>query len=226
MKILLLEDEYLLSKSIQRYLLSHNHFVDAFDNGQEVLEQIEHTAYDFYILDINTPLIGGLECLEVINARYPEAPKVIISAYHDIDHISEAYDRGCSDYLKKPFNLKELEIKIEKLSQSITSTQAPDPLMRLGEHYVFDNDHQLLLCDGDVQKLTRREHALMLLFISNMGQIITEETIESVVWRDETVEHATIRSLVNRLRTKLKEPLIENVRGFGYILKPLTAEES
>ncbi|MDX9966887.1 MAG: response regulator, partial [Sulfuricurvum sp.] len=99
MKILLLEDEFMLARSIRTYLLSRGHLVDHYDNGQEVLDVIESKMHDFYILDINTPLVGGLECLKAIAQRYPDVPKIVISAYHDIDYISDAFDLGCSDYL-------------------------------------------------------------------------------------------------------------------------------
>lgn len=221
MKILLLEDEYLLSRSIRTYLLRQGYFVDDFDNGKEVLERIEEKAYDFYILDINTPLVGGLECLEVINARHPETPKIIISAYHDIDHITKAYDLGCSDYLKKPFNLKELEIKITKLASMVQEQQeVEDPIMKLSARYAYHKERKQLLYNGGAEMLTPRESALMELFIANMGQIVNETMIQQHVWKDEAVQHATVRSLVNRLRAKLKDELVDNVRGFGYIIRP------
>jgi len=220
MKILLLEDEYLLSRAICTYLLSNNYFVDAFDDGRSVLEAVKHQAYDFYILDINTPEVGGLECLEYINELYPETPKIIISAYHDIEYVSEAFSRGCSDYLKKPFNLKELQIRIEHLLKSKdVKVQKHEDQLHLSAHYVYDNAMQMLYYDGILEKFSKREYALIRLFIKNIGQVVNEESIRSVIWDDYNIEEATVRSLVNRVRKKLKEELIENVRGFGYIMK-------
>lgn len=223
MKILLLEDEYLLSRSIRTYLLRQGYFVDDFDNGQDVLERIKEKAYDLYILDINTPLVGGLECLEVINERYPDAPKIMISAYHDIEHISDAYDLGCSDYLKKPFNLKELEIKITRLAEMIPKAETKSPLVTLSEHYAYDTEKRILTYNGELQTLTPREAALIELFVEHLGQIVNEEMIQQHIWEDEPVQHSTVRSLLNRLRAKLEDDLIENVRGFGYIIRKRTA---
>jgi len=224
LKILLLEDEFMLARSIRTYLLGRNYFVDHFDNGQDVLDIIKTQQHDFYILDINTPLVGGLECLKVIAEKYPNAPKIVISAYHDIEYISNAFAFGCSDYLKKPFNLMELEIRINKLS-------APSPYpfvelvpatsIELSSHYTFDKESNFLFYDGIMQQFTKREYALILLFISNLGQIMTDETILSFIWEGEEAESSTIRSLVNRVRHKLKEELIHNIRGFGYIMKRL-----
>lgn len=221
MKVLLLEDEFMLARSIRTYLLSHGFFVDHYDNGQEVLEVIETTRHDFYILDINTPLVGGLECLKEIAKKYPDVPKIIISAYHDIEYISDAFSFGCSDYLKKPFNLKELEIRIERLTSKIKTPTEPinEPIIHLSEHYTFDKESNLLSYDGEVQKFTKREYALLILFISNLGHIMTDESIRTFIWDGEDAEDSTIRSLVNRVRSKLKEELIENIRGFGYLMK-------
>lgn len=221
MKILLLEDEFMLARSIRTYLLARGYLVDHYDNGAEVLEVIEKQSHDFYILDINTPLVGGLECLQAITSKYPAVPKIIISAYHDIDYISDAFSNGCSDYLKKPFNLKELEIRIQHLTAQVQSTPEPvyDPIIRLSEHYTFDKETNFLYYNNTVQMFTRRELSLITMFVSNLGQIMTDESIRSFVWDGEEAEPSTIRSLVNRVRSKLKEDLIENVRGFGYIMK-------
>ncbi len=221
MKILLLEDEFMLARSIRTYLLSRGHLVDHYDNGQEVLDVIESKMHDFYILDINTPLVGGLECLKAIAQRYPDVPKIVISAYHDIDYISDAFDLGCSDYLKKPFNLKELDIRIQRLSAQSQQNAEPtsDPVIRLSDRYTFNKETNLLYYDDTVQKFTKREHALIVLFVSNLGQVMTDESIRSFIWDGEDAEASTIRSLVNRVRQKLKEELIENMRGFGYIMK-------
>jgi DNA-binding response OmpR family regulator len=220
-KILLLEDEFMLARSIRTYLLSRGHLVDHYDNGQEVLDVIETQAHDFYILDINTPLIGGLDCLKVIAEKYPDTPKIIISAYHDVDYISDAFSFGCSDYLKKPFNLKELDIRIHHLTVQAKPKIEPvhDPIIYLSNHYTFNKENYLLYFDEKVQHFTKREYSLIILFVSNIGQIMTDESIRSFIWDGEDAEASTIRSLVNRVRAKLKEDLIQNIRGFGYIMK-------
>lgn len=220
MKVLLLEDEYMLSRSIGTYLLNQNYFVDIYDNGKDVLEVIETTKHDFYILDINTPLVGGLECLKVIAKKYPQIPKIIISAYHDISHISDAYEFGCSDYLKKPFNLKELEIRMHRL---LPNNREPvqfkiSSVIKLGTDYSFDKETNLLYYKGEVQRFTKKEHDLLLLFISNLGQIISDENIRSFIWKEGYTKDSTIRSLIKRLNSKLKEELIQNIRGFGYLM--------
>lgn len=218
MKILLLEDEFLLSRSIRIYLLSRGYLVDHYDNGRDVLNALDQKEYDFYILDINTPLVGGLECLKVIAKKFPHIPKIMISAYNDMGHISNAFNLGCSDYLKKPFNLEELQIRIKHLLSSKSGGDTPDLVITLGQNYTFNKETNLLYFDGVVQRFTKKEQSLILLFISNLDQVITDESIESFIWNGEEVESSTIRSLVNRVRSKLKEDIVQNIRGFGYIM--------
>lgn len=227
MKVLLLEDEYMLSRSISIYLLKQNYFVDIYDNGKDVLDAIETTKYDFYILDINTPLIGGLECLKVIAKKYPKTPKIIISAYRDISYISDAYSFGCSDYLKKPFNLKELEIRIKHLllDDNTTTKFTQDSIIKLSKEYSFDKETNFLYYKGEMQKFTKREYALIILFVSNLGQIINDDNIRSFIWNGDDTKDSTIRSLVNRVNSKLKEELIQNIRGFGYLMAKLNPLE-
>lgn len=221
MKVLLLEDEFMLSRSICTYLLNKGYLVDHFDNGLDVVKTLDTKLYDCYILDINTPLVDGLASLEKIVARSANVPTIIISAYHDIEYISDAFSLGCSDYLKKPFNLKELELRIQRLtSQSQHHQEKRDNLsVELSENYSFDTQKNLLYYKGEPQKFTKREYSLLILFISNIGQVISDESIRSFIWDGDDVEGSTIRSLVNRVRHKLKEELIENVRGFGYVMK-------
>jgi YesN/AraC family two-component response regulator len=110
------------------------------------LEAIELQAHDFYLLDINTPLVGGLDCLKMISSKYPSIPKIIISAYHDLGYISEAFSTGCSDYLKKLFNLQELEIRINHLTAQVhhTSESQYDPMIHLSNHYSFNKESNFL----------------------------------------------------------------------------------
>ncbi|MDX9966848.1 MAG: winged helix-turn-helix domain-containing protein, partial [Sulfuricurvum sp.] len=113
------------------------------------------------------------------------------------------------------------DIRIQRLSAQSQQNAEPasDPVIRLSDRYSFNKETNLLYYDDTVQKFTKREHALIVLFVSNLGQVMTDESIRSFIWDGEDAEASTIRSLVNRVRQKLKEELIENMRGFGYIMK-------
>ncbi len=120
MKILLLEDDIALNKSIYDALVYSGYSVDTFFDGNDVIDNLS-SIYDLYIMDINVPNISGLELLNLIHNQNNQSKIIMISANTDINIIENAYNLGCIDYLKKPFHLKELRIKIDKLFSTTNS---------------------------------------------------------------------------------------------------------
>ena len=113
MKIFLLEDDYSLNESIKEMLETENFIVDSFYEGDVAYENIIGD-YELYIFDINVPNIDGLYLLEHIKNINPNSKVIMISANINIDQIKEAYLKGCDDYIKKPFDIVELLLKINK----------------------------------------------------------------------------------------------------------------
>lgn len=114
MKILLLEDELMLNSAISEYLKNIGHMVESFFDGAEVLKSIEN-GYDLLILDVNVPNVDGFSILNELNNRKIHIPTIFISAQIDIEDITKAYNLGAREYLKKPFHLGELGIKINQI---------------------------------------------------------------------------------------------------------------
>lgn len=220
MRILLLEDEYMLMTSIKSFLLQKNHLVDSFESGKEAMEAFSrnNNEYEMFILDINTPEMTGIELLKKIRERTLDVPIIMITANIDIGSIDKAYNLGCNEYLKKPFNLRELEIRMQRLAPKAKDMPK---LVTLSESYQYDPQTDNLLHNGVAVKLTKRQTALIKLLIKNSGRILDYEKIKSFVWADEYVEDSTVRSLVNRLRSSIKEEFIENHRGIGYKINVL-----
>ncbi len=116
MKIFLLEDDYSLNEAIKEIIELENHSIDNFYDGENALSNIRYD-YDLYILDINTPNIDGLELLKIIKSTNFKSKVIMISANINIELMKKAYDLGCDDYIKKPFNLEELIFKINRYEQ-------------------------------------------------------------------------------------------------------------
>ena len=116
MKIFLLEDDYSLNESIKEIIELENHTIDNFYDGEVAFNNFSND-YDLFILDINVPNIKGLELLKIIKNTNFRTKVIIISANININLIKEAYDLGCDDYLKKPFDLEELVLKINRYEQ-------------------------------------------------------------------------------------------------------------
>ena len=215
MKILLLEDEMMLSDAISEYLLALGHRVATFLDGADALEQLKNETFDLLILDINVPGIDGLDLLERLHQLKIRPPAIYISALVDIEGISRAYDLGCYDYLKKPFHLKELALRIDKVMQSCT---IPQSHTRLSKSYAYDASTSTLLCDNVTQPLSKRQLQIIDLLARNRGRVVDFDQFRTYIWDDEYVDNATIRAEVSRLNKSLKEDFIQNIRALGYMI--------
>ncbi len=210
MKLMLVEDEYLLNKTIRTYLTSRGFKVDGYLDGLEAVNAVS-AGYDLFIVDIDIPQINGIGILEHIRTLYPQVPVIMISATIDMEMVTKAYTKGCSDYLKKPFDIKELELKIRAFTRSV------DTKIVLGEESVYEKEAQQLTYKGEQITLTPQENTFLLLLLDNRGHVVRNEQIEAAVWGIDNVK-PPLRQLVNRLRKKIPEDIIQNRIGEGYII--------
>jgi two-component system, OmpR family, response regulator len=214
MKILLLEDESMLRSSIEEYLEALGHKVIAFGNGEEAYGAICKDVFDLLVLDINIPKMSGLALLKELNSIEQAYPTIFISANVDIDDISRAFELGASDYLKKPFHLKELGLRIDKIKKAYEIKHLHHVI--LSSKYVFSKEEQMLFYNNKVQVLTKKQLQIVTLLCENMGIVVDFEKFRSYVWNDEPVDNATIRAEISRFRKLLKEDFIINLKGVGY----------
>ena len=215
MKILLLEDEVMLNESISEYLEAQGHQLDTFYNGLRAFDAMKDNSYDLLILDINVPGMDGLSFLETLHSLKVHIPTIYISALVDIEDISRAYDLGCYDYLKKPFHLKELSLRIDRVK---LSNETPRIHLRISKNYSYDQEHSSLLFAGEVQTLTKRQSQIIDLLARNRGRVVDFEQFRIYIWDEQIIDNATIRAEINRLKKTLKEDIIINVRGMGYMI--------
>ena len=215
MKILLLEDEVMLNESIVEYLESQGHQLDTYFDGLKAFESMQKNSYDLLILDINVPSMDGLSFLETLHSLKIHVPTIYISALVDIEDISRAYDLGCYDYLKKPFHLKELSLRIDKVK---LSNEVPRVHLRISKNYSYDQEHSTLLFNGEEQTLTKRQSQIIDLLARNRSRVVDFEMFRIYVWDEQIIDNATIRAEINRLKKSLLEDVIINVRGMGYMI--------
>ncbi len=212
MKILLLEDNKKLNETITKRLKMKGYNVLSFIDGAEAYEKITD-GFSCFILDINVPNIDGIKILKKIREYYESLPVIIISASVELDVIKQAYDFGCNDFLKKPFFIDELEIKIEKLCK------IQNDKIYFDENSYFDFKSSLLVIDSEETRLTKKEKLLLNLFLTKKNQVISYELIENYVWEGNFASLESIRSLIRRLRIIVNKDLIHTVVDSGYIFK-------
>ena len=139
MKILLLEDELMLQSSICEYLETMKYKVNCFSDGKIAQEDLNKQDYDLLILDINVPNIDGLTLMNNLTKKDDFTPTIFISADININTISKAFDLGAIDYLKKPFHLKELGLRIEKEVSRLKKSLKEDFIKNIkGVGYTID----------------------------------------------------------------------------------------
>ena len=216
MKILLVEDDEMLNEMITEYINSTGHVIISTKTGQESLEILDSQKFDLLILDISLPDIDGFTILEKMHEQKRMVPTIYISALIDIEDISRAFDLGCFDYLKKPFHLKELTLRINKI---LKTRIVPQRHKRLSKHYSFDAETMTLYFNNEPHILPRRQLQIIELLAQNRSLVVNYDMFRTYVWNDDYIDNATIRAEVNRVKTVLKEDFIKNIRGSGYMVE-------
>ena len=216
MKILLLEDDIMLNRAIKQYLESTGHMVISTIDGNSCLETLTREKFDLLVFDINVPDMDGLSILEKLHEQKKMVPTIFISALIDIEDITRAFDIGCHDYLKKPFHLKELTLRINKI---LKTRQVPQMHKRLSASYSYDSEHMVLYFDNEPQILPKKHIQIIDLLSANRSLICNYDMFRDYVWNDDEIDNATIRAEVNRVKKVLKEDFIINIRGIGYMVK-------
>ena len=216
MKILLLEDDIMLNDTITQYLISNGHAVISVKDGNECVEILKDSKFDLLIFDINVPHIDGLTILENLDKQKKMVPTIFISALIDIEDITRAFDIGCHDYLKKPFHLKELSLRIDKI---LKTTTVPMKQKRLSKSYSFDCEKMTLYFNNEPQIISKRQLQIIELLTNNRSLVCNYDMFRDYVWNDDYIDNATIRAEVNRVKKVLREDFIINIRGIGYMVE-------
>lgn len=216
MKILLVEDDIMLNEMITEYITSTGHIIKNAKTGTESLDILKKEKFDLLILDINLPDVDGFTILEKMHEQKRMIPTIYISALIDIEEISRAFDLGCFDYLKKPFHLKELTLRINKI---LKTRIVPQSHKRLSKHYSFDSENMTLLFNNEPHILPKRQLQIIELLAQNRSLVVQYDMFRTYVWNDDYIDNATIRAEVNRVKTVLKEDFIKNIRGSGYMIE-------
>lgn len=220
MKILIIEDEYEISKAIESFLASENYIIEKATDYNSGIEKISLYEYDCILLDITLPGGNGLNILEELKKTGKSSNVIIISAKDSIEDKIRGLDLGADDYLTKPFHLVELQARIKavlrrKMLDGKDILQLGNTSIDFSKFLVYINEKEL--------KLNRKEFNILCFFATNINRLITKEILAEHVWGDN-IDSADnfdfIYSQVKNLRKKLKDHtsdiVIENVYGVGY----------
>jgi len=215
MKILLMEDDAVLSDILLDFL-SESWDVDYAYDSNEVYEQLEEGKYDLFIFDVNVPGKNGLELLKELRGFNDTTPTIVITAYTDTKYLKTARDLGASDYVKKPFELEELNVRIRHV-QKIFNIETLDALT-INETISFSPSQKQLIKGEEIIPLSAKDCKILTYFLNNAGRVVTNDELIHNVWEfDSMPSDATIRSHVRTIRELIGKDAIRTIRGEGYL---------
>ncbi len=215
-RILLLEDDVTLNDTITEYLEEEGYDVDSVENGEEAMDKIYENSYDLLLLDVKVPMINGFDLLKEVRSNNNTTPAIFITSLDSIDDLSEGYESGCDDYIRKPFALKELSMRMTTiLKRDFFHTN--NEKIAIDENIEYDVDGNILYVDGEEVTLNKKESKLLKLFLQNQNQILSHERIYDAVWDyDENASEASLRTYIKNLRKVLGKEKIVSIKKQGY----------
>jgi len=218
-KILLAEDEPSLGQIIKESLETRNFEVLLCENGEIAYETYKKEQPVLLVLDIMMPKKDGFTLAKEIRVEDPEIPIIFLTAKSQTEDVVKGFNLGGNDYLRKPFSMEELIVRINALLKRNSEDSSENT--SLG-NYVFNLKKQTLIIDNNTEKLTHREANLLYYLIKNKNKTLERSFILKKLWGDDDFFNArSMDVFITKLRKKLKsDPSIQiiNVRGFGYKL--------
>lgn len=222
MKILIVEDEAKVAESIKKGLEENAFEADIAFNGITGRNMALDHAYDAVILDINLPEMNGYEVCKAIRQQNAEVPVLMLTAFGTIDNKTSGYGAGADDYLVKPFDFRELLLKLRSLLKRSAKTGNGN-ILRIADLEVDVDAKQVRRANTRII-LTAKEYLLLEYLLRNKGRICSKADIAEKLW-DQTFDTGTnvIEVYVNFLRKKIDKnfspKLIHTHVGLGYVIK-------
>lgn len=218
--ILIIEDDLRIRRILQLELEHEEYLVSLAKDGKEGLEKAKLIRYDLILLDLMLPEISGEEVCKELR-KNSDVPIIVLTAKENIRSKVELLDMGADDYITKPFNIEELFARMRVALRNKKDYQELNQLKY--EDLVLDIIKKELIIEKRKVSLTKTEYRLLELFILNREITISREKIITEIWGyDFEGEEKIVDVYLNSLRKKIEAPnkkYIQNIRGFGYMLK-------
>ncbi|MBZ2132621.1 response regulator transcription factor [Streptococcus gordonii] len=221
MKLLLVEDEVDLNRSLTKLLKKEHFSVDSAFDGEEALEFIEMMDYDLIILDIMMPRMDGFAFLKKIRQAGQQVIVLVLTARDSLEDKIRGLNLGADDYLVKPFEFEELLARLRALLRR-QQRELVSQKIDLGD-LVLDLNKKIVLKDDQVLDLTAKEYEVLEYLARNRDHVLSREQIRDHVWDfDYEGESNIIDVLIKNIRRKIdqdkKQPIIHTKRGVGYVI--------
>ena len=210
MKVLLVEDDFDLNETVKEYLENFYEVESVFD-GEEAVNRAYETHPDIIVLDVKLPKKNGFEAAEEIR-KFSKAPIIFLTSLDGEKDVEKGFLSGGDDYIKKPFSLKELRLRIDVILKRVYGDSKKVKI----KDFEFDLESLELYKDGKVIHLKPKVAGLLKFFIQNKNKIVSKEEIFDYLYDFEEPNEASLRTFVNSLRAVLGKDAIITVKNRGY----------
>jgi DNA-binding response OmpR family regulator len=221
-RVLIVEDEHDIAGLIKHTLERSGDTEAAIvSSGDAALKAVAEEPPDLIILDLNLPVVSGVEVCRILRSRSDarNVPIIMLTARTTEDDRVSGLELGADDYVTKPFSLRELTARVRAVLRRSAGREERPPHGYRGSHLVADFEAVSVVVDGDAIRLTRREFELLRYLVQNKNRVVSRDRLLERVWGyDRSVETRSVDVHVGRLRNKLGEAArqIETVIGLGY----------
>jgi DNA-binding response OmpR family regulator len=213
--ILLLEDDLQLSDTVKRFLELKGYEVQCAYDGLQAQDIIYEKHVDLMLLDVKVPNLSGFEFLKCARDGGNTTPAIFITSLNSVENVTEGFDSGCDDYIRKPFALKELLVRVESLLKR--SYGSYDERIELGNDLWFDTKSLLLMQGGQRIPLKTKELKLLALFLQYPNELLEYEKIFEALWEyEEEPSSGSLRAYIKTLRASIGKEKIETIKNIGY----------
>jgi len=215
-KILLLEDDVNFNETIEEFLCENDFEVTCAYDGQSASELMYENTYDVFLLDVNVPSPNGFELLKSSRQSGNTTPAIYITSLNSTEDLAEGFESGCDDYIRKPFALEELLLRVNNIVKRNFYHNTNDTL-KISSDLEYDVQGEALLENGIAIALHNKEKRLLKLFLQHEGEQISHEVINAHLWNfDEESSDAALRTYIKNLRKVLGKDRIVSIKRYGY----------
>jgi DNA-binding response OmpR family regulator len=218
-KILLLEDDLQLSDTVKQFLEYQEYEVVTAYDAYEAKEKLYETHVDLMLLDIKVPYQNGFDLLAELRGEGNTTPAIFITSLHSVENVTRGFDVGGDDYIRKPFALKELLVRIESLLRRQYGSR--DGTVDLGDGLEFTPKEFQLTQNGVLLPMKTKEAKLLSLLLEHPNELVNYEKIYDALWEyGEEPSAGSLRTYIKTLRAHIGKAHIETVKNVGYRFVP------
>jgi len=217
-RILIVEDDEVLSDGLCHSMRQSGHAVDCVGNGKDANHILQGEHYDLVVLDLGLPKLDGFSVLRQLRAHNQNVPVIILTAREGVDDRVKGLDLGADDYMTKPFSLPELEARVRALLRR--GQCGANPQIAYGP-LAYDSVGHRVTLNGDRLELTSREIGVLEILLTRAGRVVSkDQLIEHLYSYDEEASGNAIEVYIHRVRKKIEAAgvTIRTIRGLGYLM--------